>query len=100
GNASRVFLAGQFDHPQRDVEADDMGPASSEREGDVPRTGRQVERASAGRWRGQIDDTPLPAPVLAVRQHDGNEVVALGDRREERAHVAALAVGRGDPVAY
>ena len=58
-----------------------------------------VARSSArmpGARRRQRDEPPLPPPILSVRQRDGDEVVPIGDRREQRAHVAALAVGRRD----
>ena len=55
--------------------------------------------ARAGARRRQIDEPPLPAPVLSVRQGDGDEIVAIGNRRKQRAHVAALAVRRRDAIA-
>ena len=73
-------------------------PVAGERKRDVARAGRQIERARAGRRRGQRDQPPLPAPILAVGQRHGDEIVAVGDRRKQRAHIAALALRRGDAV--
>src|SRR6267143_2437594 len=71
---SRSFRPCQLDHPERDVEADDAGAAGGKRESNVSRAGRQIERAGAGPRRRQIDQPPLPAPILAVRQRARDEV--------------------------
>ena len=89
----------ELDHPERDIEADDARPARREREGDVARAGREVEGAGARARHREIDEPPLPSPVLAVRQDHRDEDVPIGDRREGRAHEPALAVRRGDAVA-
>ena len=96
--AGRRFAPGQLDHPRRDVEADDAGAARRERERDVAGAGREVERRRARRRRREIDQPTLPASILPVRQHDGDEVVAIGNRGKERADVAAFAVWRRDAV--
>ena len=61
-----------------------------------------VARSSAQRTRcgcGQIDQAPLPSPILSVRQNLRNEIVPIGDRGKERPDVAALSVGRRDAFA-
>src|SRR5438552_463850 len=78
----------------------DGGAARGERKRDVASTRREIERARARRRRREVDETCLPPPIESERERDRSEVVAIGNRREERAHVATLAFGRGDAFGY
>ena len=49
---------------------------------------------------GELEQAPLPSPILAVREDHRDEVVPVGDCREDSAHEAPLAVRRGDPLAH
>ena len=44
------------------------------------------------------DQPPLPAVVESARQQDSDQVVAVGDGREQRPDVLALALRRGEPI--
>ena len=47
-----------------------------------------------GRMRRHRHQPPLPSAVLPVREKNGDEVVAIGDGREEASDVAGLGIGR------
>ena len=65
-------------------------PRRLQRVRDVAGAAREIERGHAGRASPRADETPLPAAVLPVREQAGDEVVAIGDGREEPADVALL----------
>ena len=75
-----------------------MAHALAKRERDVAGAGRQIERASARGGAASSTQSPLPAPILPVREDDGDQIVPIGDRREQRSDVAALALRRRDPI--
>ena len=52
----------------------------------------------AGRGARETDQAPFPASIQAERQHHGNEIVAIGDRRKQRPDVPTLAFRRRDAI--
>ena len=97
GQRGRRFGARQLDHPRASRRGRRRrAPAPQARRRCRRCRSRDRARASPGARRRQLDQPPLPPPVLSVRQHDGDEIVTIGDRRKQRAHVAAFALGRGD----
>src|SRR5207244_1145303 len=95
-----TFGARHLDHPGRDVESDRLRAARRERERDVAGACGEIERARARQRRGHVDEPSLPPPILTVRQEDRDEIVTVRDRRKQRAHVAALAFRRRDPIPH
>ena len=90
------FRARELDHARRDVEADDARAARREGERDVPCSGGEIERARSAPRRREIDQPPLPAPILSIRQRHRDEVVAIGDRREQPSYVPLFPFGCRD----
>src|SRR5438093_1203318 len=76
-------------------------PCAPLRQGEcnIARPGRQIERARAAEVRRIVDEPLLPSAILAVRQRRGDEVVPVGNPREQGAHVDALALGSANPIA-
>src|SRR5207249_233748 len=79
-----------------DVEADGISRTRRFAEHDVAGAAREIEDTIARRQRRERDESFLPAPIHSTGQEDRDEVVAIGDRREQRSNVALLAGGRGD----
>ena len=52
---------------------------------------RQIENAISRPQIGQREESLLPSAILAVREEPGDEVVAIGNRREERSNVSLFA---------
>ncbi len=71
----------------RNVETDHARAASREAERDIPRAAREIERLGAGPGIREAHELPLPSPVLAVRQEDGDEIVAGRDGGEKAPDV-------------
>ena len=88
----------QLNHSSGDVEAHDAPRTPADGERDIAGSCREIECARSIPWRGELHDAPLPCAIESVRQHDGNQIVAIRNRGEERAHVAPLAFGRGNPL--
>ena len=73
----------------------DAGPRRrNRREQQIAGPAREIEHAIGLAKIGELDDLPLPPPVLTVRQKAGDEIVAVGDGREQAPDVATLALGR------
>jgi len=86
-----------LDHPEREIQADGAsGVVSQCFEQNVARSAREIENAIRAANPRQPHQPSLPPPVLAVRQELRDEVVAIGDRREQPADVALFALGSGD----
>ena len=73
---------------------------TAQREGKRDVAGASGEIENRGAWRRprEIEQPAFPAAVLAVGQGDRDEVVAIGDRRKQRADVVSLPLGGGDPI--
>ena len=83
--------ARDLDHARRDVEADDARrPVVRSLECDVAGAAGKVDHPSPGAQPRLAHQPPLPRPIAAERQNDGDEVVAIGNGGKQRAHVAAL----------
>ncbi len=98
GRRTSFFSLGKRNHPLRHIQPHDIGAARRQRERDVPGAGGQIENPQIAPRLSQIDQAPFPSAVLTVGQRDGNEIIAVGNRRKERTHVPALAVRGGDFV--
>ena len=96
--ARRRLARRDLDHPRRDVEPDDRRAARVSLERDVAGAAREIEDAIALLQRRLPHQPPFPRAIAAERQHDGDEVVAIGDGRKERADVAPLLLGAGERV--
>jgi hypothetical protein len=64
--------------------------AFGEGEGEITGAAREVERALSGTWRGKIHHPCFPPAVQAERKQDGDEVVAVRDRREKLPDVSGF----------
>lgn len=67
--------------------------------GDVSGAGGQVEDAQTGTRRSKAQQAPLPRTILPVRQHHGDEIVAVGNGGKQRPDIAALSVRRRNRLA-
>ena len=92
------LLTSKFDHSMRDVQPDDLRAACGGGKRDIACAGREVENTAARANGSELDETPLPSAILSVRQCHRDEVVAVRDRGEERAHIRALSFGGGDAI--
>ena len=63
-------------------------PAPGGFEGDVAGSAREIEDAIGGVNPRLPDEQTLPGAVAPERQKPGNEIVAIGDGREQRPDVA------------
>src|SRR5262249_47259569 len=79
--------------------SDDLRAALSDLEGNVAGAAGEIERGCAGGGGGERRHAALPAAVLPVREQDGDEIVAIGDGREEPADVAARSLRPGPRLA-
>jgi hypothetical protein len=86
----------KLQHAVRDVEANRRTGAFAGRKEQISCATRDVEDAVRRTRRGQIDEALFPAPILAIREKSGDEVVAVGDGRKQPAHVPAFAFAGGD----
>ncbi len=86
------------DHSRRDVEADHATARGSGLEGDVAGSAGEIQNRRVCWRRDFRDEPPLPTLVETARQQDGDQVVAVRDRSEQRADVLALALRRGEPI--
>ncbi len=86
--ASSPLRIRQLDHAGRDVEPDDRRTGTGGFEGDVAGSAREIEDAIVGVNPRLLDEQTLPGAVAPERQKPGNEVVAIGDGREQRPDVA------------
>ena len=93
GPALGGLLLGDGEHLGNEVGGDDLGgvPLLGEREGDVAGAGAQVEHARVGAESARAHELLAPAAVDAHRSHGVEDVVAVGDGREDALH----ALGRG-----
>src|SRR5437773_7129869 len=82
----------QLDHPGSDVETDDVRPRRCQGERDVAGAGCKIQCATACHRLRQRREAPLPSAILAIRECDGDEIVSIRDRGEQRSHEAALAI--------
>ena len=73
----------ELHHAMRDVEPDRLRAARGHREGDVARAGSEIERALAFAHIGDRHELRLPPRILSVRQHRGDQVVAIRDGCEQ-----------------
>ena len=86
-----------MNHPERQIQADGTSGVVSKRfEQNVARSAREIENAIRAANLRQPHQPSLPPPVLAERQELRDEVVPIGDRREQPADVALFAFGSGD----
>jgi len=92
----RSSHARQLNHPTREVQTDDVRAAGGQRERDVARTRRQIQRASAVGRRRQVDEPALPPAVLSVRQQHRNEIVSFRNLREQGSDIAPFSFRRCD----
>ena len=73
-------------------------PRDAKRERDVAGAGREIQRRGAGERRREIDAAGASSGGPAVGEHDRDEIVTIGDRREQRPDVAPLPIGGGDAI--
>ena len=78
----------------RDVEPDDARSLSRGQEGDVARAAGEIDDVLPARQPRFANQPPLPRSIAPERQQDGDEIVAIGNRREERPDVLPLVLGR------
>ena len=63
------------------------------KKGEIAGPAGKVEHDPSIQWSGEIDQTPLPASILAVGQEDRNQVVVVGNRVEKTPDVRRLTGG-------
>ena len=91
-----VALQCQLQHPMRDVEADGALHVRGDRRDDVARATGQLEHAIGRLEARELNQAPLPAPILSVGEKPCNEVVAVSDGGKQPPDVLLLTLRCGD----
>jgi hypothetical protein len=92
--SSRSLDGRKFEHSLCNVETNDGPGFRGSEKGQVSSTGCQVQHARFTVQRSLADEPALPPAILAIRQDNCNEIVAVGDAVKESADVSTLACRR------
>jgi hypothetical protein len=92
--SSRPLDGRKFQHSLCNIETNDGPGFCGGEKRQVSSAGCQIQHTRLGAQRGLADQPALPPSILAVRQDNCNEIVAIGDAVEEPADVSTFACRR------